>query len=46
MRNSYQYFTEANLEKLRKVGYTKPMTGLEDGVRQYVKYLAAPDPYI
>jgi ADP-L-glycero-D-manno-heptose 6-epimerase len=31
----YQTFTEANVERLRKAGYDRPMTSLEDGVRQY-----------
>jgi len=46
LKNKYQYFTEANIEKLRKSGYTKPMTTLEDGIRQYVQnYLMAEDAY-
>jgi ADP-L-glycero-D-manno-heptose 6-epimerase len=46
IRDKYQYFTEARMERLRAAGYDKPMTSLEDGVRDYVQgYLAAPDPY-
>jgi len=42
----YQYFTEARMERLRKAGYTRPFTSLEDGVREYVqRYLSQPDPY-
>jgi ADP-L-glycero-D-manno-heptose 6-epimerase len=37
IRDKYQYFTEANMEKLRKVGYTKPFHSLEEGVNDYVK---------
>ncbi|HAN17633.1 MAG: ADP-glyceromanno-heptose 6-epimerase [Bacteroidetes bacterium GWC2_33_15] len=37
IRDKYQYFTEANMNKLRSVGYTKPFTSLEDGVADYVK---------
>lgn len=37
LRNQYQYFTEANPEKLRALGYTATATSLEDGVRQYVR---------
>lgn len=37
IRDKYQYFTEADMEKLRKVGYLKPFTSLEDGVGDYVK---------
>ncbi len=36
IRDKYQYFTEANMEKLRKAGYYKPFTTLEDGVSDYV----------
>ena len=35
----YQYFTEARMERLRDVGYRRPFTSLEDGVRAYVKLL-------
>lgn len=37
IRDKYQYFTEAKMDKLRKAGYTKPFTSLEDGVEDYVK---------
>lgn len=41
LRGQYQYFTEADITKLRKAGYTRPFTSLEDGVDTYVgKYLA------
>lgn len=36
IRDKYQYFTEAAMEKLRGTGYTKPFTSLEDGVHDYV----------
>ena len=46
LRDKYQYFTQANLAKLRAAGYTAPMTSLEDGVRQYVQgYLNGDDMY-
>ena len=42
----YQYFTKAPLEKLRAVGYNRPMTSLEDGVVDYVHhYLLKNDSY-
>lgn len=42
IRDKYQYFTEANMSKLRSIGYTKPFHSLEDGVRDYVQnYLNA-----
>lgn len=36
IRDKYQYFTEAKMDKLRKAGYDKPFTTLEDGVNDYV----------
>ena len=46
IREKYQYFTEARMERLRAAGYDKPATPLDEGVRDYVqRYLAAPDPY-
>lgn len=46
IRDKYQYFTEAKMERLRRAGYDKPMTELEDGVTQYVNgYLDTSDPY-
>lgn len=37
IRDKYQYFTEANMEKLRKTGYISEFTSLEEGVRDYVQ---------
>ena len=46
IRNNYQYFTEARMERLRSVGYTRPFMSLEEGVRDYVqRFLSRPDPY-
>jgi ADP-L-glycero-D-manno-heptose 6-epimerase len=46
LRGKYQYFTQANMAKLRAAGYTMPMTSLEDGVKDYVKnYLMHEDQY-
>lgn len=39
IRDKYQYFTEANMAKLRAAGYTEPFTSLEDGVKDYVNFL-------
>ncbi len=42
IRDKYQYFTEANMEKIKKIGYAKSFTSLEDGVNDYVKnYLSS-----
>ncbi|MCZ2486054.1 ADP-glyceromanno-heptose 6-epimerase [Aquirufa antheringensis] len=41
IRDKYQYFTEANMAKLRAIGFTKEFTSLEEGVKDYVQnYLA------
>ncbi|MBL7871871.1 MAG: ADP-glyceromanno-heptose 6-epimerase [Cyclobacteriaceae bacterium] len=37
IRDKYQYFTEANMEKLKRIGYPKPFSTLEEGVNDYVK---------
>jgi ADP-L-glycero-D-manno-heptose 6-epimerase len=36
IRDKYQYFTEADMGKMKKIGYDKPFTSLEDGVKDYV----------
>jgi ADP-L-glycero-D-manno-heptose 6-epimerase len=46
IRDKYQYFTEARMDRLMAAGYPKPMTPLEDGIEDYVvRYLSQPDPY-
>jgi ADP-L-glycero-D-manno-heptose 6-epimerase len=46
IRDKYQYFTEARMDRLRAAGYDKTFTALEDGVTDYVtNFLARPDPY-
>lgn len=37
IRDKYQYFTEANMAKLRGVGYNRAFTPLEEGIGDYVK---------
>lgn len=37
IREKYQYFTEAKMEKLLATGYTKPFYALEKGVDDYVR---------
>jgi ADP-L-glycero-D-manno-heptose 6-epimerase len=42
IREKYQYFTEANMNKLKTIGYSKDFHTLEEGVSDYVRnYLAA-----
>lgn len=41
IRDKYQYFTEANMQKLADAGYTETFYSLEEGVEDYVRnYLA------
>jgi len=46
IRDKYQYFTEARMERLVAAGYAQPLTSLEEGIGDYVgHYLSQPDPY-
>lgn len=46
LKDKYQYYTQADMKKLREAGYDKPFTELEDGAKDYVQnYLAQKDPY-
>lgn len=38
IRDKYQYFTEANMQKLRSAGYTQPFFSLESGIDDYVRH--------
>ena len=38
IRDTYQYFTEASMEKLKAAGYKAGFTSLEDGVQDYVAH--------
>ena len=41
IRDKYQYFTEANMNKLSTVGYKEKFFTLEEGVDEYIrKYLS------
>lgn len=47
LRGKYQYFTQANIDKLRHAGCPIRFTSLEDGVADYVRnYLGQDDPYL
>jgi ADP-L-glycero-D-manno-heptose 6-epimerase len=37
IRDKYQYFTEANMSKLRSIGYNKEFYTLEEGIEEYVQ---------
>ncbi|GAB3537522.1 ADP-glyceromanno-heptose 6-epimerase [Pontibacter brevis] len=45
IRDNYQYFTEANMSKLRSIGYDKPFYTLEEGVKDYVQNYLIPGKY-
>lgn len=47
VRNQYQYFTQADLTKLRSAGYDKPFLTVPEGVEKYVNgFLATDDIYL
>lgn len=46
IRDKYQYFTQAKMNKLQKCGYTKPFTTLEEGIDDYVKHYLAVEEYL
>lgn len=37
IRDKYQYYTQAEMSKLKKIGYNAPFTELEEGVKDYVQ---------
>lgn len=37
IRDKYQYFTEAKMEKLRSIGYSNPFYTLETGIEEYIQ---------
>ena len=43
LRDKYQYFTEAKIEKLRSVGYKNELFNLEEAVKDYVVNYLVPD---
>ena len=43
LRDKYQYFTEANIQKIRTAGYRNELFGLEDAVKDYVTQYLVPD---
>jgi ADP-L-glycero-D-manno-heptose 6-epimerase len=46
IRDKYQYFTEASMDRVRAAGFGGQSTPLEEGVRRYVQdFLSQPDPY-
>jgi ADP-L-glycero-D-manno-heptose 6-epimerase len=47
LRDKYQYFTEAKMDKLKAAGCPVKFSSLEDGVKDYVQnYLTQADPFL
>ena len=46
LKEKYQYFTEANLIKIKDAGYNQTITSLEDGIYDYVKNYLLKDIYL
>ncbi len=47
IRDKYQYFTQAEMKKLKDAGYNKDFTSLEDAVKDYIQnYLAKDNQYL
>jgi ADP-L-glycero-D-manno-heptose 6-epimerase len=47
IKNQYQYFTEANMQKWMQAGMSKPEWSLEKAIEDYVKnYLSQTDPWL
>lgn len=45
IRDKYQYFTEAKMNKLIEQGYAEPFTSLEDAIQDYVQNYLVPKYY-
>lgn len=46
IRDRYQYFTQASMDRVRSLGFSGRSTPLEEGVRRYVQtFLSQADPY-
>ncbi|MFC2133424.1 ADP-glyceromanno-heptose 6-epimerase [Bacteroidota bacterium] len=46
LQGKYQYFTEAELSKIKSTGYSKEIASLEKGVEEYVKNYLLKDVYL
>ncbi|NNF37313.1 MAG: ADP-glyceromanno-heptose 6-epimerase [Gemmatimonadetes bacterium] len=45
IRDRYQYFTQARMDRLREAGYEGHLRGVEDGVADYVEHFLLPGRY-
>ena len=46
LKEKYQYFTEANISKIKSTGYTNEISSLEEGITDYVKNYLMTDLYL
>ncbi|MBC8083500.1 MAG: ADP-glyceromanno-heptose 6-epimerase [Hymenobacter sp.] len=46
IRDKYQYYTQADMRKLRGIGYDQPFTPLAAGIEDYVRNYLAPGVYL
>lgn len=46
IRETYQYFTEANMEKLKNIGYHCTFHSLEEGIDDYIKNYLSTNHYL
>ena len=46
LRGKYQYFTQADITKLRKAGYDKETTSLENAVKDYIQNYLQKNEYL
>jgi len=46
IRDRYQYFTQADITKLKTAGYKKQTTPLEDAIKDYVQNYLQKDKYL
>lgn len=45
IRNTYQYFTQASMQKLKDAGYSADFYSLEQGITDYVQHYLIPNNY-
>ena len=45
IRDKYQYFTEANMNKLHTEGYNEKFYSLEEGIEDYIRHYLKPSTY-
>ncbi|TWB24585.1 ADP-glyceromanno-heptose 6-epimerase precursor [Nitrospirillum amazonense] len=47
LKGKYQYYTQADMGRLRAAGYDRPFTELGEGIRRYVQdHMGTADPYV